>query len=290
MSIHRPFTNRIAQRAEGVRVLGWKWAIAALFLATFAFFTSCDLLSPAPGQPGEVQDEALAAGRSADSFSAADEDYFHDMDRGQTLSVHEIKGRNNWIAFTGGNDRFWDYLANNSFGALDFLKTLSSHPSLKYSRDNRFRYMGLVNEPCFEKATGPDPNRFGLWVDKRKADCSADPFENETKYPGVKTGARGQNIPVGSTYGYASGVVGLRLFPNPAFDKKAQARWDPKRFYEDPSYYEDKNLIRPYRVGMACGFCHVGPSPINPPADPENPKWTNLTSNAGAQYFWTDRV
>ena len=41
---------------------------------------------------------------------------------------------------------------------------------------------------------------------------------------------------------------------------------------------------------MSCGFCHVGPSPINPPADPENPQWANLNSNPGAQYFWTDRI
>jgi cytochrome c5 len=41
---------------------------------------------------------------------------------------------------------------------------------------------------------------------------------------------------------------------------------------------------------MSCAFCHVGPSPIKPPADPENPKWENLNSNPGAQYFWVDRI
>jgi hypothetical protein len=41
---------------------------------------------------------------------------------------------------------------------------------------------------------------------------------------------------------------------------------------------------------MSCGFCHVGPSPVNPPADPENPTWANLNSNPGAQYFWVDRI
>ena len=64
----------------------------------------------------------------------------------------------------------------------------------------------------------------------------------------------------------------------------------PERFYTDPKYYNDKNLIRPYRVGMSCGFCHVGPSPVKPPEDPENPKWENLNSNPGAQYFWVDRI
>ena len=144
----------------------------------------------------------------------------------------------------------------------------------------RWRYFGLVNEPCFEKAKGPD--EYGLWLDKRvpaSAECPADPFENETKYPGVKTGARGTTVPVGSYYGKASGIVGLRLFPNPAFDDAAKKKWDEAKrngdatqYYTDPDFFNDKDLIRPYRVGMSCGFCHVGPNPSNPPADPENPE------------------
>jgi hypothetical protein len=119
-----------------------------------------------------------------------------------------------------------------------------------------------------------------------------DPFENQTKYPGVKIGARGRSdkFPVGSYYGYATGIVGLRLFPNPAFDEDAEKKWDAEKFYTDPEYYNNKDLIRPYRVGMSCGFCHVGPSPTNPPQDPQNPKWENLNSNPGAQYFWWDRI
>ena len=41
---------------------------------------------------------------------------------------------------------------------------------------------------------------------------------------------------------------------------------------------------------MSCGFCHVGPNPLKPPADPNNPKWENLSSWVGAQYFWIDRI
>jgi hypothetical protein len=245
-------------------------------------------------QPGHVQDEARLAGRSPDSFPAADEDYFHDMDQDAhgrlALTPDEIKGRNMWIVWTGGNDRLWDQMTVTSVGTFDLLKTISSYPGLKATRDNRWNYLGLVNEPCFKKATGPANNRYGLWLDTRDATCSPDPFENETKYPGVKIGARGKNIPVGSYYGYATGIVGLRLFPNPDFDDAAAKKWDPKRYYDDPNYYNDKSLVRPYRVAMSCGFCHVGPSPIKPPADPENPKWENLSSNVGAQYFWIDRI
>ena len=97
-------------------------------------------------------------------------------------------------------------------------------------------------------------------------------------------------MPVGSYYGEPTGIVGLRLFPNPDFDEKARQRWNSERFYNDPSYYLDRDLVRPYRVAMSCAFCHVGPNPIRPPADPENPKWEELSSNVGAQYFWWDRV
>ena len=98
------------------------------------------------------------------------------------------------------------------------------------------------------------------WTSERP-DCAPDPFENEQKYPGVKIGARGKTVPVGPFYGYGTGIVGLRLFPNPDFDEAAAKKWDPKRYYNDPSYYLSKNLIKPYRVGMSCGFCHVGPNP-----------------------------
>ena len=106
----------------------------------------------------------------------------------------------------------------------------------------------------------------------------------------MKIGARGNTVPVGSYYGEPSGIVGLRLFPNPDFDEAAKARWDPERYYNDPSYYNDPKPVRPYRVGMACAFCHVGPIRSIRRSDPENPKWENLNSNPGAQYYWVDRI
>ncbi len=274
-----------------------------LISACMVMAPSCEKKPPKP-KPGKVLDEAKTVGRSPASFRAPDsdhsagEDYFNKADGGVALTPEEVRGRNTWIVWTGGNDRFWDTITVNSFGSVDLLKTLSSYPGpinksgerMKFSRDNRWVYLGLINEPCFEKASAPDPERFGLWLDKRKPDCPPDPFEDEARYPGVRIGARGKNMPVGSFYGRASGIVGLRLFPNPAFDEKAAAKWDPKRYYDDPTYYNDKDLIRPYRVGMSCSFCHIGPDPLRPPADPENPKWENLSSTVGAQYFWVDRI
>jgi hypothetical protein len=297
--------------------------VVVIIVLAFAALYAAAKWWPRGPKPGTVLDEAKAAGRAPESFPAADEDYFQDMDGGVTKTMpdadrqHAVKGRNTWIVWTGGNDRFWDKISVDSFGALDLLKTVSSYPGavssdpndkLKFSRDNRWYYLGLVNEPCFEKPTAPDKERFGLWLDKRKAspDCPPDPFENEAKYPGVRIGSRGKDLPegqnnsrdlpsgkkmpVGSFYGYATGIVGLRLFPNPNFDEKAAKEWDAERYYSDPSYYNRKDLVKPYRVGMSCAFCHIGPIPTNPPADPENPKWENLSSNVGAQYFWIDRI
>ncbi len=252
----------------------------------------CLVLSACHGssQSGEVLDEARAAGRTAASFPHADTDYFHDMDGGIQLSHEEVAGRDMWLVWTGGNDRFWNQMTQYTLGAFDLLKTISSHPSLGYSRANRWAELGLVNEPCFRNPTGPDPARHGLWLDVRGKDCAPDPFEDEKKYPGVAIGSRGSTEPVGSYYGYATGIMGLRLFPNPDFDARAAKEWDPERYYTDPSYYNRKDLVRPYRVGMACGFCHVGPSPVRPPANPEAPTFANLSSAVGAQYMRVDRL
>ena len=250
--------------------------------------------APAMAQPapvsGQVLDEARRAGRTPSSFPHAGEDYFKDMDNAAAFSPDEVKGRNMWLVWTAGNDRFWNKMSDFTFGAFDLLKIVTSHPEQQTNRESRWNYLGVINEPCFDKATGPDPKRFGLWLDKRRADCPPDPFEDEKKYPGVAFGARGKTVPVGSYYGQGSGIVGLRLFPNPAFDDKAKRAWDPERYYTDGKYFNDPTLVRPFRVGMSCGFCHVGPSPIHPPADPAAPRWSELNSTVGAQYLWVDRV
>ena len=61
-----------------------------------------------PSPVGRVVDEAMQAGRPGQSFKAADEDYFRAMDGGVALTPEQVRGRNTWIAWTGGNDRFWD--------------------------------------------------------------------------------------------------------------------------------------------------------------------------------------
>lgn len=269
----------------------------------------CGMTAVALSLSCAVRDEAQRAGVTwqqliPKAVEPAD-DYFRDMDYNRAhgtnappLTRDEIAGRAMWMVWTGGNDRLWDRLTIDSIGTFDLLKIVSSHPRTSsgteygsnYGRHRRWKHLGLVNEPCFKEPTGPDPSRFGLWLDVRDASCPDDPFAKPDRYPGVRIGARGKTVPVGSYYGEPTGIVGLRLFPNPDFDEKARKRWDSEKYYNDPAYYFDRDLVRPYRVGMSCAFCHVGPNPIKPPVDPENPKWENLSSNVGAQYFWWDRV
>jgi len=241
----------------------------------------------------------------------ADENLTPTVAREQMDALYEqvrlaaVSGQNMWNVWTGGNDRFWDLMSGSpTFGNFDLLKVISSHPSQAYGREDRWRYLGLVNEPCMRAASAESAQeRFGLWLDFRDPNCAgpADPFENSERYPGVEIGARGRTLtnrttgesvvlPIGSYYGEPTGILGLRLFTNPAFDQAAFEKWDAERYYSDPEYYQDADLIRPYRVGMACGFCHVGPSPVSPPPDPTNPSFEHVNSNPGAQYFWVDRI
>ncbi|MDQ3815986.1 MAG: hypothetical protein M3347_18920 [Armatimonadota bacterium] len=200
------------------------------------------------------------------ALSEISADLFKEMDGGIQLTEDEIKGRNNWMIWTADNAKFWDWLAGHSFGTTDLLKMLDSR-----QRSVRLKKMGVINEPGFKQATAPDEN--GLWLDVR-ADGSKD------ELAGVDP----------AVYGRSSGVLGLRIFPNPKFDAAAKKNWKPAKYYSDPNYYNKPDLVRPYSVGMACSFCHVSFDPVRPPADPENPEWKNLSAYIGAQYFQASEV
>ena len=54
------------------------------------------------------------------------------------LTPDEIAGRNTWMLWTGGNEAFWDYMARNGYGLIDFLKVIDSR-----QRPERFSKFGL---------------------------------------------------------------------------------------------------------------------------------------------------
>ncbi|CAN5744326.1 hypothetical protein BH20VER1_BH20VER1_16860 [soil metagenome] len=207
----------------------------------------------------------MLAGLTTADFPHITADVFQPMDGGIALTQEEIMGRNAWNLWTAGNEHFWNKVSQDSYGLMDLLKTLDNR---KYKRGERFKTAGLVNQPGFQAPTKPDA--YGLWLDE--------PTEPEP--PGIDE----------KVYGKPSGVLGFRLFPNPDFDDKARQKWDGQRYMNDPSYYNDNKLVRPYRVGVSCGSCHIAPHPNFPPADPENPRWENLASAIGNQYFREGKV
>jgi hypothetical protein len=197
-------------------------------------------------------------GRTPEQFPELAVDVFPSMDGGITLTPEQIKGRNTWNLWTGGDEQFWERQSRESYGLVDLLKTIDSR-----NRGNRFKDMGLINEPGFRQAGHPD--EYGLWIDE------AEIPESPAIDPAV--------------YGRSTGIMGFRLFPNPAFDEAAKKKWDANRYYNDADYAVDPKLIRPYRVGISCGSCHIAFNPAKPPADPENPAWENLASAIGNQYI-----
>lgn len=230
--------------------------ILLLLLAPFFFTTCCKHV---------IEDEAEIAGLTTADFPQIKADVFKAMDGGVALSEQEIMGRNAWNLWSAGNEHFWNGVSQDSFGMMDLLKSLDNR---KYPRGERFKTLGLSNQPGFRAATKPD--EFGLWLDEQ---VEREPDAIDPK-----------------VYGKPSGVLGFRLFPNPKFDAEARKKWNGERFMNDPSYYNNNKLIRPYRVGVACGSCHISPYPNNPPADPENPKWENLASAIGNQYISEGKV
>ena len=61
----------------------WSRCLLCVAGVSLVLLCSCSKQS----KSGEVQDEALRAGRAPATFPAADEDYFHDMDGGIQLTA-----------------------------------------------------------------------------------------------------------------------------------------------------------------------------------------------------------
>jgi hypothetical protein len=224
----------------------------AVAIAVIGLSGGCKLTAPAPADN--------AGGRHPEDFPELSTDVFKPMDGGIELNTNEIKGRNTWNLWCAGDEQFWERMSRESYGLIDLLKTIDSR-----NRTNRFATKGLINEPGFRPATKPD--QYGLWIDE--------PIEGEGEPAGIDP----------KVYGHPTGIMGFRLFENPDFTGDAVKNWDANRYYNDPDYAVSSKLVRPYKVGVACGACHIAFNPCKPPDDPENPKWDNLASAIGNQYI-----
>jgi hypothetical protein len=265
------------------RKTNWCGKLTAPLLA--ALLVGCGASTPPPDEgterqfkgahvtPAELQEAARKY------YPPASENYFKDMDcvaaetpgatRPLELKSAEVIGRNAWVIWTGGNEAFWDWLARHGYGSIDLLKLIDSN-----QRGKRFARAGLLTEPGTRPPTDEETRQaHGVRYSR------PDPSKH------VEASLPEDRRPRPHIYGYPSGVVGLRLFPNPEFNESAKQRWDPKKYYEDPKYASHPDTIRPFRVGMSCGFCHIAPHPLRPPANPEEPEWANLSNNIGNQYL-----
>jgi hypothetical protein len=240
----------------------------------------------------------------------------HSIFDGETLTERTrqaIRGQNTWMLWGQGNEAFWGWLVQDrNYGITDFLILLDSR-----KRGQRFQNAGLVNQPGMKAQTDPAGKILGLYLDQADGESVLlKPAEAASGSHGGKTDLFAPGDPERyretirklasdgvdpAIYGFPSGVIGLRLFPNPDFfgdtpaardarrhwKKQVEDRADhhPHSYYQSPAIASDPRLVRPFRVGMTCAFCHIGPHPLNPPADPGNPQWTNLSSLIGAQYW-----
>jgi hypothetical protein len=214
--------------------------------------------------------EDKADGRPPEALAEVTADVFKGMDAGAELGAAEIKGRNTWNLWTAGNEQFWDKVARDGFGLFDLLKTIDSR-----LRARRLEEFGLINQPGFKTAAKPD--QYGLWIDEGTEPAGID----------VKV------------YGRPTGIMGFRLFDNPDFKGAAVDKWkqhidsasgEAKKFYEDADYAAQRDLVRPYRVGVSCGSCHIAYHPCFPPENPNEPQYENLASAIGNQYIREGRT
>ena len=229
-------------------------------LVRFAALVAMVLTFADTGCKSKISLSDNAGGRKPSDFSELAVDVFQPMDGGIALTPAEIKGRNTWDLWCESDEQFWERMSRESYGLIDLLKTIDSR-----NRSSRFKNTGLINEPGFRPAT--KPNELGLWIDE--------PIEGQGEPAGIDP----------NVYGHPTGIMGFRLFDNPDFKGDAVKKWDGARYYSDADYAVSPKLIRPYKVGISCGACHIAFNPCKPPDDPENPKWENLASAIANQYI-----
>lgn len=171
-----------------------KWAaitlgVLGLIVIFGGFLAFRILVEPDSAKFGTIPDEAKAAGRTRESLPAVarpcgeaptDCNYFAQMDKGllvkpadgaaypkEILQVAQLtklppeqvresalRGQIAWIAWTGGDDRFWDYAARNTAGAFDLLKTVSSYKGMAYGHSQPLVMAWARQRTLFHRGQG----------------------------------------------------------------------------------------------------------------------------------------
>jgi hypothetical protein len=139
-------------------------------------------------------------------------------------------GMDTWHWWVGvDNPGFWQDLVNLTGGPnnlthlrIDFLRLV-----MTLSREDRFKELGLINDPDTVPAEQPD--QFGMKIDRMK--------DGSLQWDPEK-------------FGYSSGVIGLQLFKNKDFDPK---KWSAEKYLRDecsrrtksecPAFFVTSDLI-----------------------------------------------
>lgn len=240
-----------------------------------------------------------------------------------------IQGQNTWMLWGEGNDAFWGWMQERGYGIADFLILLDSRQrDRRFTDIGLINQPGMVrrNQPLQGLGLyldGPDGDKVRLTAPPADIDAATGRPAEPVKAPPSHNGAQFREFfEIGDqalydrtvaqlandgvdprVYGYPSGVVGLRLMLNPDFFGKsagaeaARKYWQERvasdngaRYYVDDKVHADPQLVRPFRVSMACSFCHIGPHPLAPPADANHPAWGNLSGMIGNQYWTPERA
>ncbi|MBX6315567.1 MAG: hypothetical protein IRY99_22035, partial [Isosphaeraceae bacterium] len=196
--------------------------------------------------------------RAGDPGGGTYEDYARALTRGDPV---RRLGMDTWFFWTAGNQAFWGRaFPVATRGEVDALRLLDART---VRRADRFAVLGTINDPGCRAPSGPD--EFGFLLD-----LCTEPQDPQQKL----------------LYGEPTGVIGMRKFPNPRFDRD---RWfqagGAVRYLSQTRENFDPTLEPPYLIGLSCAVCHVAFDPLRPPADTAEPAWANLAPTIGNQYL-----
>lgn len=272
--------------------------------------------SKAPGSatpPAPLIQPASPPAQTAAGQSSSDDPGFRRGEAG--LTPAERAGREIWYKATAGNDRFHTYVFQQRIGVLiDWYRVLNSA-----SRNERFKTWGLINDPgCCQPGSSNCPAKtleetYGFdwcpgdetllkYVGKSGYRDPACDFKDASLAADDRHGPKDQRqSSCDLAFGTSTGALGLRKFPNPLFDAEKWRKlnngklgswegYDRKLSQQADqsdskvSHLADGSIEPPFRIGMACGACHIAFDPLNPPQDPAHPKWENIKGLVGNQY------
>lgn len=230
------------------------------------------------------------------------------------LTASQRAGREIWFYATAFNDRFYTYSYPQRLGgAIDWYLVLAAK-----NKGDLFQAWGAIPDPdCCVPGVGNCPAKsldetYGFQFCPGDAELLKFVGKEGYKDPAcdIDDAPFNTNTPHGSTdnrqsacdlrFGTSTGALGLRKFPNPRFDAAkwnklngSAASWESYRkpLSDKPESADSRNtrlfdgaVEPPFRIGMACGACHIAYNPVKPPADPNAPKWENIDGLVGNQY------